>query len=60
MKIKISWDDGATFERTCDLTDAIQVEYDREFYEQALAELTSVGRFWFGGGAQPIGLMVRA
>lgn len=58
MRVKISWDEGATFERECEIEDCFQVEYDREAYEAARADLQQSGRHWIGGGAAPIGLLV--
>jgi hypothetical protein len=58
MRVKISWDEGATFERECELTDAINPEWDRDEYEAARVELERAGRYWIGGGAAPLGLLM--
>lgn len=60
MRVKISWDEGKSFERECELVDAINPQWDADLYEQAIYELARVGRYWTGGGAMPIGLIVKA
>lgn len=60
MIVKVSWDEGATFERACDLTDCIDTKWDADTYYAALRELTTVGRYWIGGGAAPLCLLMRA
>ena len=59
MKIKISWDEGSTFDRECNLQDAINPEWDNDEYERARAALSTIGRYWVGGGAHPLGLLMR-
>jgi hypothetical protein len=58
MRVKISWDDGATFERHCELADAF-CSWDRDGLATAENELRKSGRYWIGGGAQPLGLIMR-
>lgn len=58
MRVKISWDEGKTFERECDLEDCIQTTYDAETYHAAQIELANKGRYWLGGGACPLALLV--
>lgn len=59
MRVKISWDQGATFERECWLDECIQKDWDIETYQEACRELSSCGRYWLGGGAVPIALIVK-
>ena len=59
MIVKVSWDEGATFERVCDLTDCINPKWDTDNYYAALRELTTAGRYWTGGGAAPLCLLMR-
>jgi len=56
MRIKITDDNEATW-RECDLRDAFPD--DDEEYEAAHAELTQTGRYWAGGGAAPLMLIMR-
>ena len=58
MRVKISWDEGNTFERTCELDDCIQKEWDAETYHEAKNELGKTGRYWLGGGAAPLCLLM--
>lgn len=59
MRVKISWDEGATFERECELEDCIQVEWDADTYYEAKRNLSRHGRYWLGGGAAPLALLLR-
>jgi len=58
MRVKISWDEGSSFDRECDLEDCIQAEWDADTYTEARRELQHVGRYWLGGGAAPLCLLV--
>ena len=58
MRVKISWDQGSTFERECELEDCIQTEYDAATYREAQCELGKTGRYWLGGGAAPLALLI--
>lgn len=61
MKVKI-FDHAAethieTYRATADLRDCLP---DDEEYEVARHELNVVGRYWIGGGAAPLVLLLRA
>lgn len=62
MKVRIyavNQDTGIeTFADECRLDEAIE-RGDPEYY-RALVELTKVGRYWIGGGAAPLSLLMRA
>lgn len=58
MRVKISWDEGATFERECYLSDCIQADYDNATYREAQRELGCYGRYWLGRGAAPLCLLM--
>ncbi len=57
MRVKVSWDEGATFEPECNLGDCFPD--DPVDFDEAWNELRKTGRYWTGGGAQPLGLIVR-
>lgn len=59
MRVKISYDEGSTFVAECDLTDCFPDFQDDMDYFHALDELSRVGRFWAGGGAAPLALLMR-
>ena len=56
MRIRIT-DENGDNPRECELRDAFPDD-DSE-YEAALAELTTVGRYWAGGGAAPLFMLRR-
>ncbi len=55
MRVKISWNEGTTFSDECDLSDAF---HDCDEYATAWNELHKRGRYWAGGGAAPLALLV--
>lgn len=58
MRVKISWDEGSTFERACDLTECIEQTWDAETFAEATRHLETTGRYWLGGGAGPLCLIM--
>lgn len=59
MLVKISYDEGATFDETCDLRDIYVGEDLDEEYFAARNELERIGRYWEGGGAAPLVLIMK-
>ena len=56
MRVKYSYDEGATFEAECDLRECYPDDDDA--YQEALRELKASGRYWEGGGAAALVLIV--
>ena len=60
MRVKISWDNGSTFERECELSDCIQPKWDAVTFAAANTELARYGRYWLDCGAHGLALLMRA
>jgi hypothetical protein len=50
MRVRISWDQGSTFVRECELVDCIQPKWDAATFAAASNELALVGRYWLQCG----------
>lgn len=60
MHVNIYDQDGATLYRSnVALEDAINTKWDADTYAEAKSELEKSGRYWLGGGAAPLLLLIR-